>query len=315
MRADNLKPTSASWKGITITTFSAFRFDTLVREQQFFQLNFKQPYNSPFKVGIDDPESFSETPIILNFEEPSGKIKRVNANVIKVSYVTNPGQQPEIILGGTIYRPSGNIPKFSLLVFTAFLLPVLALGLLYLHVSSLRQQLIAMQGKVTTFQDSSYKRHKRFIFKVSPYNATLYREYNRPIFNTPTQNIEALFMADYDGYHQDSTGQLVTFYVLKNDRTRLYKPNEKVTFFNLKSQNQAFSNTDQFFDVLYYVSDKTWIYFVWIVYLAVEVFSLIAAYYYYKMFSLFHQRRNQILWWSGVILTILFNLIVVAVIE
>jgi hypothetical protein len=315
MEENNPKPTSAVWKGVIIAQFSSFRYDTTVREQQFFQLKFRQPFNSPFIAGTDDPEIYNETPIILNFEQPSGKIKPVNANVIKVSYVSSPGQQSEILIGGTIYRPTGNIPKFSLLVLTAFMLPILALGSLYLHVTWLRQQLTALEGNVRSFQDSSYKRHKRFTFKVSPYSATFYREYYRPMFNTSTKNIEALFMSDYDGYHQDSTGQWVTFYVFKNDSAKLYQSNEKVTFFNLTHQKQAFSNTGHFLDVLYYATDKTWVYFAWILFLAMEVISIIFAYYLYKMHALYHQRRNRLLWWSGVILTLLLNLVVVAVIE
>ena len=307
-KAASDKLISAVWEGVTITAFSAYRSDVTVHEQLFFELKFKQPLTGfPFRPGIDDPERFNEKPITLNFQTSSGAIEQVVANIVKVVYIKSQAQQAEIIIGGTMYRPAKKIPKFSLLAIALFMLPVVFLGGLFLYANSLERQLIEKQGKIIFFKDDSYKKHKRYTFKVSPYNATLYREYYRHIFKTPPENMADLFTSDYDGFHRDSTGQAVRFYLFKHDCNKLYKSGQKITFFNLKGIDQPSSRTDHFLDLLNYAADQTWVYFAWLLLLVTEVFCFVCAYYYYKMYSLFHHGGNKFLWYTCLGLSFMIN--------
>lgn len=303
---------SVVWEGITITDVSAFRTGHTVNQQYFFELKLKPPVNnSPFKPGIDSPESFNEKPVTLNFQNASGTTEQIIGNIIKLTYLKQVGQQPEIIIGGTIYRPSNNIPKFSILTTSLFLLPLIfLLGLSFL-VYSLQGELIKVKGNVIYFKDDSYKGFKKYTFKVNPFKAKLFRKYDRPMFNTPVKNIDALFMSDYDGYHKDSLNQPVQFYVFKDDSIKLRSSVKTVTFFEMRSVDQQNSRTAHFMDVWYYVTDKTWLYFVWLFYLVVEAVCYCSSYYYYKMYSLFHQRSNRILWWGSLGLSALLNFIIV----
>jgi|GEM_PF-3055009 len=312
MKAEQNKLISAVWEGVTITEFSAFRSGPTVHEQFFFELKFKQPVTgSPFKPGIDDPEIFNEKPITLNFQAPSGAAQRVIGNIIKVNYIKTPGQQPEIFIGGTMHRPTVRFPKFTLLAITLLALPILFLGGLVLYGYSIQNSLTAVQGKVTFFDDSSYKMHKRYTFKVSPYKATLFRDYHRHVFGIASQNITSLFMSDYDGFHKDSTGQAVRFYVLKTDSAKLFAPRQKVSFFDLKGLNEPTSRKEHFLDALNYAVDRTWIYFAWLLLLATQVVCFCAAYYHYKMYSLFHVLGNKVLWWGSIGVSSIINFVIV----
>ena len=210
-----------------------------------------------------------------------------------------------------MYRPSGTVSKFSLIAVALMLLPVMLLTSLFLYVSSAQHDLIPMQGKVTYFKDNSYKRFKRYTFRVSPFQATLYREYDRPLFDNPIKNIDGLFMSDYDGFHKDSLGQPVRFYLLQGDSSKLHNEDAKITFFALHSVKMAPARTDHFWDMWNYVTDKSWIYFGWLAFLAAEVACYCSAYYFYKMYALYHQRRSKILWWGAVGVSLLLNFIIV----
>ncbi|WP_345950023.1 hypothetical protein ABDD95_00930 [Mucilaginibacter sp. PAMB04274] len=312
MKAEPNKLISVVWEGVTITQFSDFRSGATVHEQFFFELKFKQPVTgSPFNSGIDDPECFNEKPITLNFQAPSGAAERVIGNIIKVAYVKSPGQQPEIFIGGTMHRPSVKFPKFNLLAIALLMLPILFIGGLLFYASSIQHNLTLLQGKVTFFEENSYKMHKRYTFKVSPYKATLFRDYHRHIFGIASQNITSLFMSDYDGFHADSTGQPVRFYVLKKDSAKLFAPHQKVSFFDIRGVNKLPSRKEHFLDALNYAADNSWLYFVWLLLLATQAACFCGAYYHYKMYSLFHYPGNKVLWWGSLVLSSIINFVIV----
>ncbi|MDT3405276.1 hypothetical protein [Mucilaginibacter terrae] len=306
------KLVSVIWDGFTITEIESFRSGEVKNGQHFFELKIKQPPNgSPFKPGIDDPDSFKERPITLNFLEYFGQVKPVIANIIKVDYTNDPSQSRQIIIGGTMYQPSGTLSKFSLIAIGLVMLPVLFVAILSLCANSLQHKLIPVNGKVTYFKDDSYKRFKKYTFKISPFKATLYREYDRPLFDESARNIDELFMSDYDGFHKDSIGQHVRFYLFSSDSSKLNTAGEKVTFFDLKRVDGSPVKQNHFWDMWNYITNKSWIYFAWLALLVAQLVCYCSAYYFYKMYALFHVQRNKVLWWSSITLSSVLNLIII----
>lgn len=309
------KPISAVIKGVNITDLFSFRYGTRVMEQQFFELKFRQPlFGSPFSFGLDNPENYNNEAITLYFEDSFGKQKSVSATIVKLEFIQSPGQQPEVFISGTMYRPSGNISKFVLSIIALLALPFLLTGSLYLYISHLSSNLVKIEGTVNSYQNHSYKGIKKYTFKIEPYKSKIYREYYRPFFSSASTHINALFKTNDGGTKSDSTGQHVKFYVFRTDQDKLNSPTEKVDFFYLQARSQQLSKFDYYYDVLVYTTNQTWFYFVWIFYMLLEVFCFGCAYFCYKMYQLDQQLKNRIAWWTVLLFGSVINAAVLLII-
>lgn len=308
------KPTSVAIKGIVIDQILGFRYGQQIQEQRFFELRFRQSlFGGPFSFGSDDAEKYNNQPVTLYFEGGMGKLEAVSGTIVKLEFVNNTGQQAEVIVSGTMYHPSNYFSKFALFLTALLLVPLLFIGSLFLSVSHLGSKLVEAEGAIKFYQDRSSKGFHRYTFKIAPYDATFYRQYHRPMFNTPIDQIDELFKAD-GAYNEDSIGQRVNFYVSENDKEKLQHPAERVNFFYFKSVSRPFIKSDYNFDILAYITNKPWFFLVWIFYMLVEVFCFVCAYFCYKMYALQQQGKNKVIWITCLTLAIILNIIALSLV-
>jgi len=305
------KPVNINLHGAIISELTDFWFDTVANEHQFFQLTFKRAL-LPADFNLSTPESFYNTPVRLNFLTPSGKLRQVTGNIITLKWVDRSGHSPDVTIAGTFYSPSGKFPKLDRFLLAAMVLPLVLMGSVFLHVHLLKGKLIEKMGTVTSYsRNASYKGTRRHSFKIAPFQVNFKRSYYRPVVNRPSEHIDALFTSSYNGYHADSTGQPVRFYVLKDDLNKLVAKGMTVPFFGLRHADRPYSGLDEFLDILYYTKDQVWWYFVWVGYAFAEITLLGFVFYYYKMFAFKDDPRKRILSWSFAVLMVILNVPVV----
>lgn len=305
------KPVSINLQGTTISELTDFRSDTVVNEHQFFQLTFNRLLLQT-DVNLNAPESFYNTPVRLNFLTQSGKVKKVTGNIINLKCMDRPGHSPEVIIAGTFYSPAGKFPKLDRFLWCAIVLPLLVMGSVFLYIHLLSQKMVEKRGTVAYYsRGSSYKGTRKHLFKIAPFQASFKRSYYRPIVNSPSEEIDALFTSSYDGYHADSTGQTVRFLVLKGDVGKLATKDKTVPFFSLRDVNKPHSGLDQSLDIFYYAKDHLWWYFVWLIYAFTEIALIGFVFYYYKMFAFKHDPWKRMLSWSFAVLIVILNVPVV----
>lgn len=307
------KPVSLSLRGITISELTDFRYDVSANEHQFFQLTFKRfLLNTLPDFDLNAPESFSNTPVTLNFSTGAGKIKQVTANIVILKGIDRPGRVPEISIAGTFYSPEGKFPKLNRFLLSAVVLPMFLIIMSFLYVNHLCHNLVVSNGAIGFYEaGSSYKGSKSYTFKIVPFQASFKRSYHRPLFDNASEHINALFTGSDNDYHADSTGQSVRFYVFKADVDKLYDKDRTVAFFNLQHAKSPYSSLDQFIDVFYYAKDHVWLYLVFIVYAFLEIAFIGFVFFYYKMFAFYNDRRKKIFFWSFAVLVVIFNIPVV----
>ncbi|WP_140418616.1 hypothetical protein [Pedobacter sp. AJM] len=309
------KPAGLSLRGTTISELMEFRYDTVIHEQQFFQITFKRfLLNSLPDLDLNEPESLNNTPITLHFKSASGKIKQVTANIIVLKCIDKPGHSPEVSISGTFYSPEGKFPKLNRLVLFAIVLPIFLTGLVFLYVDHLRHELVEKKGTVGSYGiASSYKGRRNYNFKIIPFKASFNRGYYQSVFDTPSEHINELFTVDNDGDRANGTGQPVRFYVFETDVDKLSDKAETITFFNLQHAKSSYSGVDQFLDVLYYVKGHLWRYLILIIYAFMEMAAIGFVFYYYKMFAFYHDGRKRILFWSFIALVAILNMPIILI--
>ncbi|MHA4896525.1 hypothetical protein ACXZ1K_17365 [Pedobacter sp. PWIIR3] len=291
-------------KGMVISDLSGFRYGQQLHDQQFFELKFRQPLlGSPFSFATDDPANYEHQPITLQFESAFGKIRSVSGTIVKLEFSNTARQNAEVIVTGTMYKPEGNLSKFTIALFALLVLPILFTGVLFWKVSQLSSALTKRTGTVASFQDHTGKGTHHYYFKISPFHASFNRSYHAPVLNTARDNINAL---------EGGTGQKVDFYVFKNELSKLNDPREKLNFFYLKSATQTADKFDYYYDILGYTTDKVGYYLAWIAYLLIEIFCYASALYCYKMYALYQQMKNKICWYTCLGLAVLFNIFILA---
>ncbi len=305
------KPVSINLQGTTISELTDFRYDTVANEHQFFQLTFNR-FLLQTDFGMTAQESFYNTPVRLNFLTQSGRLRHVTGNIISLKYMERAGHSPEVTIAGTFYSPAGKFPKLNRFLWAAILLPLLVMGSVFLYVHLLSQKLVERRGTIDSYsRSSSYKGTRKHSFRIAPFQASFKRSYYRPIVNRPSEHIDALFTSSYDGYHPDSTGQAVRFFVLKDDVDKLPTKDSIVPFFNLQHADKAYSSLDQSLDILYFAKDQIWWYFVWLIYAFAEIALLGFVFYYYKMFAFNQDPRKRVLSWSYGFLILILNVPVI----
>lgn len=291
-------------KGMVISDLSGFRYGQQLHEQRFFELKFRQALlGSLMSFATDAPSNYEDQPITLQFEDPFGKIRSVSGTIVKLEFSNVAGQNAEVIVTGTIYRPSGNLSKFRSSLLALLIFPCLFTGILYWKVSQYNSQLIKITGTVSFFQDRTGKGRHHYTFKISAHQAKFDRAYNKQVFHTAIDNVDAL---------QEVTGQKVDFYIFKNELIKLNDPNEKVDFLYLKSATQPSVKFDHYYDILAYTTDKIGFYIGWVVYLFLETFFFVCAFYCYKMYALQQQLKNRIIWYTCLVIASLINLFILA---
>ena len=301
------KPVSINLRGTTISELTDFRFDTVANEHQFFQLTFRRALLQA-DLDISAPESFYNTPVRLNFLMASGKVRQVTGNIITLKSIDRPGYSPEVTIAGTLYSPAGKFPKLDRFIWGAIVLPLLLMGSVFLYVHQLKDKLVEKRGTIASYsRNASYKGTRRHSFKIAPFQASFKRSYYRPIVNRPSEYIDALFTSAYDGFHADSTGQPVQFFVLHGDVDKLSAEGETVPFFGLRDANKPYSGLDQFPDILYYAKDQVWWYFLWVIFAFAEIALLGFVFYYYRMFAFKDDPRKRMLFWSFAVLIVILN--------
>lgn len=307
------KPKNVIIAGVAIPGVSDFRYGQQLHEQRFFELKFRQPlFGSTLSFANDDAASYVHQPITLQFEDVFGRLKSTSGTIVKLEFTNIAGQNAEVIVTGTLYRPSGNISKFTLALIALLLFPFLFTGFLSWQVSLVSGSLTKVEGTVHSFQERFGKGMHYYTFKVSPYLASFYREYHTPVFSTAQRNINSLFTSTDGSYDANLKGQPVDFYFFKNDLAKLRDPKEKVDFFYLKSAVRPPVKFDYYYDLLVHVTHKGWFYLLWIVYLFVEVFFFACALFCYKMYVLDQQRKNRIIWFAGLFIAALLNIAILA---
>ncbi|TCD01387.1 hypothetical protein [Pedobacter psychroterrae] len=305
------KPVSINLRGTTISELTDFRFDTVANEHQFFQLTFRRALLQT-DFDLSAPESFYNTPVRLNFLTPSGKVRQVTGNIITLKGIDRTRHLPEVTIAGTFYSPVGKFPKLDRFIWGAIVLPLLLMGSVFLYAHLLKDKLVERTGTVASYsRNSSYKGTRRHAFKVAPFQASFKRSYYRPIVNRPSEYIDALFTSSYDGYHADSTGQPVQFFVLDGDVDKLSAKGETVPFFGLRHAGKPYSSLDQSLDILYYAKDLVWWYFLWVIYAFAEIALLGFVFYYYRMFAFKDDPRKRIVSWSFAVLIAILNIPVI----
>jgi len=305
------KPVSINLQGITISELTDFRYDTVANEHQFFQATFSRLLLQT-DFGLNAPEDYHNTPVRLNFLTQSGRLKQVTGNIITLKHLERPGHPPEVTIAGTFYSPSGKFPKLNRFLWAAIVLPLLVMGSVFLYVHLLGQQMVEKTGTIASYsRASSYKGTRKHSFRIAPFQASFKRSYYRPIVNRPSEHIDALFTSSYDGYHPDSTGQAVRFFILKDDVDKLPAKESTIPFFNLQHAAHAYSGWDQSLDILYYAKDRFWWYFVWLIYAFAEIASIGFVFYYYKMFAFNQDPRKSILSWIFTFLIVILNVPVI----
>ena len=182
------------------------------------------------------------------------------------------------------------------------------MGSVLLYVHLVKDKFVEERGTVASYsRNSSYKGTRRHYFKIAPFQATFKRSYYRPIVNRPSEHIDALFTSSYDGYHADSTGQPVQFFVRHGDVAKLSVKGETVPFFGLRHAGKPYSSLDQSLDILYYAKDQIWWYFVWVTYAFAEIALLGFVFYYYRMFAFKDDPRKKIFFLGFAVLIALLN--------
>ncbi|EDM37935.1 hypothetical protein PBAL39_15959 [Pedobacter sp. BAL39] len=307
------KPVSINLQGTTISELTDFRYDVVANEHQFFQVTFSQLLLQN-DFGLTAAESYYNTPVGLNFLTQSGKLRQVTGNIITLKQIERPGYPPEVTIAGTFYSPAGKFPRLNRFLWSAIVLPLVVMGSVCLYVHLLSQKLVEKRGTIASYsRASSYKGSRKHSFRIDPFQSSFKRSYYRPIVDRPSEHIDALFTSSYDGYHPDSTGQAVRFFVLKDDVDQLPAKESTVPFFNLQHGANAYSSWDQSLDILYYAKDQLWWYFVWLIYAFAEIASIGFVFYYYKMFAFNHDPRKSILSWIFTFLIVILNVPVILI--
>jgi len=301
-------PISVVIKNIVIPEVHSFRYGQQLHDQRFFELRFRQPLlGSPLSFANNDAATYVHQPITLHFEGAFGKMRSVSGTIVNLEFLNIPGQNAEVVVSGTMYKPSGNLSKFTLALIALLLLPVLFTTGLFGYVSQISDSLIKTEGRIDSLQESRSKRHLSYNLIIAPYHASFYRSYKSPVFNPARKNIDALSASKDGSDDQQPKGQAVDFYVFKNDLVKLNDPAVKVDFFYLKSAIQPQVKFDYYYDVLIYATDKTWIYISLVFYFFIEVFCFGCAIFCYKMYALDQQTKNRIIWYTCMVIAAVFN--------
>ena len=305
------KPVNIDLRGTTISELTDFRFDAMANEHQFFQLTFNRA-SLQNDFDLSALESFYNTPVRLNFLTQTGKLRQVTGNIITLKCLDRAGHAPEVTIAGTFYSPAGKFPKLDRFLWSAIVLPLLLMGSVFLYVHLFKDQLVERRGTVASYTgNSSYKGTRSYAFIIAPFQTSFKRSYYRPIVNSPSAHIDALFTSSYDGYHADSTGQPVQFSVLEGDVDKLSVKGGKVPFFGLRPADKSYSSLDQSVDILYYAKDQVWWYFLWVIFAFSEIALLGFVFYYYRMFAFKDDPRKKVLFLSFAILMVILNVPVI----
>ncbi|TDO19523.1 hypothetical protein [Pedobacter duraquae] len=306
-------PINVSIKGFAISDISNFRYGQQLHDQRFFELKFRRPLiGDPFSLGTGDPESYAHQPVTLQFPGAFGKMRSVSGTILKLEFISTAAQAAEVVVSGTMYQPGGYISKFSLALMALLICPIIFAGFLFFYVSHFNHSLSKTEGTVSYFNESGTKGTHNYTFKISPYQTFFNRSYHTPVFSTARQNIDALFNAADGTFDENLTGQKVTFYIVNTDQNRLNNRDGKIDFLYMKSAVTPHVKFDYYYDLLIYITDKTWFYFVWITELIMEIFFFSCALYCYKMYALDQQQKNRILWFTSLFIAALLNIGVLA---
>jgi hypothetical protein len=307
-------PVSVVVNGDVISELINFRYGQQLHDQQFFELKFKQPlFGSPFSFGTGDAESYINKPIKLNFKDSLGRLKSVSGTIVSLEFISSPGHQAEVVIAGTMYKPSGGVNKFSLFLVALLAFPLLFTGGLFLYVSNLGTSLVKTEGVVRSFEDRMGKGAHWYTFKIAPYAAYFKRHYGNPVLSSGVKDINELNTGSDGAFNANGAGQLVTFYVLKEDLPKLQSGSENVDFLYLHLQKKPIVKFDYYYDVLVYITDKTWFYFTWLFYMAIEIACLVFAFYCYKMYTLNQQLKNRLIWLTCITFAAIFNILLFSI--
>lgn len=301
-------PSSVVFDNITITDIVKFRFGDQLKEQRRFELRFKQQqFGAAFTYGLDDSSKYTGKPIAIKFSDAGGKEKIYNGKATNVEFSQSPGYQAEVIISGFVDWASNNQLKFNLLLAGFVLMPLIFVGLFFCYVNYLDNNLVKKEATINEFHFANGRGSRHYTFKTKEYQASFKRRYS-DLFKT----IASERMGDIFGNNTDSdrTPHQVTFYINKEDATKLGNPNTSVNFLYLQAASKSNITDGYRMDLIAYQINEGIAINVLVLFLLLAVLCCGGAMYLYSMKGLKDNPKNVIIYRVGLAAGMALNIAV-----